>query len=87
VKNLTLFAFLWCATTFLGQEHKIRVSLTASSNVVSAAIQKEFDSRCPEVVITVDPSKANYSLEAINTGSGKLRNPYKFSLFDPTGGS
>lgn len=73
---------LCCATLSVGQEHKIRVSLTASSNV---AIQREFDSRCAEVVVTVDQSKASYFLEAIDTGAGKARAPYKLSLFDSAG--
>jgi len=85
VKNLAFLAMLYCATLSFGQEHKTRVSLTASSNVASAAIQREFDSRCAEVVITVDQSKASYFLEAINTGAGKARAPYKFSLFDSAG--
>ena len=67
------------------QDHKLRVSLTSSSNVAAAPIGKSLDKYCPEVVITVDEQKANYLLEAIDTGAGKARKPYKFTLFDPDG--
>ena len=67
------------------QDHKLRVSLTGSSNVAAAPIGKSLDKHCSEVVITVDEAKANYLLEAIDTGAGKGRKPYKFTLFNPDG--
>ncbi len=63
------------------QEPKTRISLTESSNVSSAEIGKSLDSHCPEVVITADSKKADYLLEAIYTGAGAARSPYKFTLF------
>jgi len=67
------------------QDAKTRISLTENSNVTSAEIGKSLDSHCPEVVLTADPRKADYTLEAINTGAGPARNPYKFTLFDHNG--
>ena len=56
-----------------------------NSNVSKAEIGKALNSRCPDVAITVDPEKADYLLEAINTGAGPARKPYKFSLFNRAG--
>ncbi len=76
---------LVCAGTCLAQEHNVRISLTASSNVSQAGIGESLDSHCPEVTITLDPKKADYFLEAINTHAGRARKPYKFTLFNPDG--
>jgi len=67
------------------QEHKLRIFITASSNVAAAPVGKSLDKHCPEVVVSVDQQKANYLLEAIDTGAGKARKPYKFTLFSPDG--
>ena len=68
-----------------GQDHKVRISITASSNVSTSEIGKTLDTRCPDVTITVDPQKADYLLQAIYTGAGPARNPYKFTLFNRAG--
>jgi hypothetical protein len=68
-----------------GQDQKVRLSLTPSSNVPSSEIGKTLDTRCPDVLISVDPSKADYLLEAIYTGAGAARQPYKFTLFNSAG--
>ena len=52
---------------------KLRLCLTASSNLAAAPIGKSLDKHCPKVVITVDTQKANYLLEAVNTHAGKGR--------------
>ena len=50
-----------------------------------AAIGKSLDSHCPAVAITLDEKRADYVLEAIDTGAGAARKPYKFTLFDSKG--
>jgi hypothetical protein len=78
-----LLTFLaWAAQP---QEQKLRICLTANSNVAAASIGKSLDKHCPEVVVSMDQQKANYLLEAIDTGAGKARKPYKFTLFSPDG--
>ena len=76
---------LACAATSLGEDHKARISLTERSNVSTAEIGKSLDSHCPDIVITIDRQKADYLLEARDTGAGALRKPYKFTLFSPAG--
>jgi hypothetical protein len=79
---LVLFIF---AGTCHAQDKRIRISITAKSNVSEAEIGKALNSHCPDVSITVDPEKADYLLEAIDTGAGPARKPYKFSLFNHGG--
>jgi hypothetical protein len=79
------FVLFACLSTLQGQDHKLRISLTRASNVSSAAIGKALDAHCPNIVITVDVQKADYLLEAIDTGAGPGRNPYKFTLFEHDG--
>jgi hypothetical protein len=77
-----LIALAWARQA---QEQKLRIYLTASSNVAAAPIGKSLDKHCPEVVVSVDKQRANYLLEAIDTGAGKARKPYKFTLVSPDG--
>uniref|UniRef100_E6QIF0 Uncharacterized protein n=1 Tax=mine drainage metagenome TaxID=410659 RepID=E6QIF0_9ZZZZ len=42
---------------------------------------KGLDHYCPTVIITDDAPKADYQLEAWDTGAGPGRKPYKFTLF------
>lgn len=88
-KMKTLFAAVLVPFIFAGtcraQDKKIRISVRANSNVSKAEIGKALDSHCPDVGITVDVEKADYLLEAINTGAGVARKPYKFSLFNHDG--
>ena len=79
---LLLLAF---SSTGMAQTAQIRLSVTDNSNVSKAEIGKSLASHCSAVVITIDPNKADYELEAIYTGAGAARKPYKFSLFKPTG--
>lgn len=67
------------------QERKTRISLTPNSNVSAAEIGKVFDTLRPDVIITADPQRGDYLLEAIYTGAGPARNPYKFTLFNHDG--
>ena len=48
-------------------------------------VGKGLDKHCPEVVLTIEQQKADYLLQAKDTGAGKARKPYKFTLFDATG--
>ena len=80
-----LFLALAVLSVAQAQGQKLRISLTASSNVAAAPIGKSLDKHCPEVVVSVDRLRANYLLEAIDAGAGKARKPYKFTLFSPDG--
>ena len=82
IGTLLLFA---CVSTSQGQDRKVRISLTGNSNVSAAEIGKALDVNCSGIVITVDPQKADYLLEAIYTGAGPARNPYKFTLYNHEG--
>ncbi|SRR6266567_4290343 len=87
---LAIVLFL-SAGTCNPQDHKIRIFLTGtdqtlgnSSNVSAAEIGKALDKHCPEAVLTIEQQRADYSLQAKNTGAGAARKPYKFTLFDAT---
>ena len=60
---------------------KQHISLTPRSNVSTSEVGKELDHHCPAVIITSDPQRADYELEAWDTGAGHGRKPYKFTLF------
>jgi hypothetical protein len=84
-------AFFVFAGTCQSQEHKTRIFLTGtdqtlanSSNVSAAEIGKALDKHCPGVVLTIEQQRADYLLEAKDTGAGSMRKPYKFTLFDHT---
>lgn len=79
-----LLLALLCSVS-IGQEKKILLFVTPTSNVSTAEIGKSLSSRCTEVSVTLDQGKSTYSLEAIYNGSGPARKPYKFSLFDQGG--
>jgi len=70
-----LFLALGVPSVAQAQDQKLRISLTASSNVAAAPIGKSLDKHCPEVVVSVDKQRANYLLEAIETGAGKQESP------------
>jgi hypothetical protein len=83
--------FFVCAGTCQPQDHKTRVFLTGTdqtlgntSNVSAAEVGKALDKHCPQVVLTIEQQKADYLLQATNTGAGVARKPYKFTLFDAT---
>jgi len=93
VRKLPALAIIFfvCAGTCQAQDHKIRIFLTGTdqtlgnrSNVSAAEVGKALDKHCPEVVLTIEQQKADYLLQAINTGAGVARKPYKFTLFDAT---
>lgn len=63
------------------QSNQTRISLTPRSNVSTSEVGKELDHYCPVAIITDDAQKADYQLEAWNTGAGPGRKPYKFTLF------
>jgi hypothetical protein len=82
-------AFFACSGTCDPQGHKVRIFLTGtdqslgnSSNVSAAEVGKGLDKHCPEVVLTIEQQKADYLLQARDTGAGAARKPYKFTLFD-----
>ncbi len=82
-----MVAFLLCLSGATGQEqnHKVRISIAGNSNVSAAGLGKSLDSHCAEVSLTLDAQKADYLLEAIYTGAGPARKPYKFTLFSHDG--
>ena len=84
LSTATLVLFI-LAGTCKAQDKKIRISVRGKSNVSNAEIGKALDSHCPNVSITVDPEKADYLLEAVYTGAGPARKPYKFSVFNRDG--
>ena len=61
--------------------HKFRIALTPRSNISTSEIGKGLDRHCPDVIISDDPQKTDYTLEAWDTGAGPGRKPYKFTLF------
>jgi hypothetical protein len=67
------------------QSRQTRIILTPRSNVSTAEVGKELDHHCPVVVITEDAQKANYQLEAWDSGGGPGSKPYKFTLFNNNG--
>ena len=77
-----LFAFVlaisYC-TTLTGQANPIRIALTTNSTVKSADMVKGLGSNCPDVSLTVDPAKADYTLEAVED------NHFKFTVFNKDG--
>jgi hypothetical protein len=82
MRKLTTFAvvFFLFAGTCQPQDRKIRIFLTGTdqtlgnrSNVSVAEIGKSLDKHCPEVVLTIEQQKADYLLEAKNTGAGAGR--------------
>lgn len=92
--RLSAFAivFFVSAGTCHPQDHKVRIFLTGTdqslvygSNVSAAEIGKSLDKHCPEVVLTIEQSKADYLLQARDTGAGAARKPYKFTLFGHSG--
>jgi len=89
---LLAMTLLMCAGTCRSQDHKIRVFLTGTdqtqgniSNVPAAEVGKALDKHCPEVVLTIEQQKADYLLQAKDTGAGAGRKPYKFTLFGSSG--
>ncbi len=85
-------AFLILTGTSPPQNTRIRIFLTGtdqtlgnSSNVSAAEIGKSLDKHCPEVVLTIEHGKAEYLLQARDTGAGAARKPYKFTLFGQSG--
>ena len=63
----------------------LRVALTPRSNVSASEVGKGLDKRCAGVVLSDDGKKADYTLEAWDTGAGAGRKPYKFTLFNADG--
>lgn len=77
--TLLLLSF---AGVCLAQKSETRISITDRSNVSSAEVGKALDSHCADVIVTTDPARADYLLEAIYTGAGPARKPYKLTLFN-----
>ena len=63
----------------------IKVALTPRSNVSASEVGKGLDKGCPGVVLSADAKKADFALEAWDTGAGAGRKPYKFTLFNADG--
>lgn len=78
MKAFCLFLLL---STFAVSQDKVRIALTPRSNVSSSEVGKGLDRHCSNVVITDDPQKAAFTLEAWDTGAGAGRKPYKFTVF------
>lgn len=84
MRSAAILLLLLCGTVN-AQEKKTLIFVTDTSNVSKAEIGKSLSSDCPEVSVTIDQQKSAYSLEAVWTGAGPARKPYKFSLFNNGG--
>ena len=77
-----LFAFVlalsYC-TTLTGQANPIKIALTANSTVKSADMVKGLGSNCPDISLTADAAKADYTLEAVKDDH------FKFTVFNKDG--
>ena len=64
---------------------KIVVALSSTSTVAASDIRNAFQKKCPNVILTREPLKADYALEAmaepINLLSGSPTTRYRFTLF------
>lgn len=74
-----------CALPAQQLPSSVRVALISRSNVSSSEIGKTLDSHCPNVTITALSERADFMLEAIDTGAGAGRKPYKFTVFNANG--
>jgi len=76
-----------CSTTLAAQGSPTRIALTPSSNVPSAQIVKHLRSSCPDVVLTTDLAKADYTLEASESknAAGTRAFDFQFTLFNKDG--
>jgi hypothetical protein len=81
LKNLIVVAITLTSISWGQQPSRVRITLTGRSNVSTSEVGKELDKHCPNVVITDDALRADYTLEAWDTGAGPGRKPYKFTLF------
>jgi hypothetical protein len=62
------------------QSRPIKIALTSASTVPSADIVKDMADQCPNVSVTLDAGKADFTIEA-----SKMRRRFKFTLFDRGG--
>jgi hypothetical protein len=65
-----------------------RIALTSASNVTTGEVARELAKHCPEIKVTVDASKADYTLEAKfiqGTKSGNAYQSAEFTLFSLDG--
>ena len=85
-QEFALVAFM--VSLAYSQTHPIKLVLTASSNVPSADIVKDMTKRCPNVSLTQDPAKTDFTMEASKATdviNGTDYGRYKFTLFDHNG--
>jgi hypothetical protein len=85
-----LLAILACLTSSVvyAQSHPVKIALTSSSNVPSADIVKDMAKQCPKVSVTLDATKADFTIEASKTVDildGTDYGRFKFTLFDRDG--
>ena len=79
--SLAAVLLLGLGTIASAQSTQTHISLTPRSNVSTSEVGKELDHYCPAVILTDDAQRADYQLEAWNTGAGPGRKPYKFTIF------
>jgi len=83
------FAFalvIWLCTALAAQANPTRIALTPNSTVPSADIVRNLGSDCPDVSLTTDATKADFTLEAmqeLNANGHPIR--FKFTLFNKDG--
>jgi hypothetical protein len=85
-QGFILVAFI--VSVAYSQAHPIKLALTASSNVPSAEIVKDMAKRCPNVSLTPDLPKADFTMaasKATDIINGTDYGRYKFTLFDHQG--
>jgi hypothetical protein len=89
--TLELFVCLVLLSAFpaIAQDVPKSIALTNKSNVPPGDISKEFQKRCPEVGVTNDLTKSDYTLEAIKTPRkgvlGETSYTFDLTVFDRDG--
>jgi hypothetical protein len=89
VKKVILVAALLLPIAAETQKAPLRVALSSTSTVASSDLRRGFQKKCPNVILTQDPSRADYALEAIertmNSVSVGEVSRYRFTLFNRAG--
>jgi hypothetical protein len=89
MKKVLLIAALLVPIAAETQKPPIRVALSSTSTVASSDLRRGFQKKCPNVILTRDPSRADYALEAIegtiNPVTAMEVSRYRFTLFNRGG--
>ena len=88
-KALFLLIALMLPSIAEPQKRPVRIAFSSTSTVAAADIRKALAATCHDAVLTTDPLRSDYELEAL-AGTGNLVYPteitrYRFTLFDRSG--